>query len=152
MVIYTDNFNKFYVERRDIMAAQRVTFLKANLKDQPGAVLGIMQDLKTKNIALKSLWGFAKRDGEAELNAIAKDTEKLRNAWRYSGLLAEEGTGFFIKGADKTGVLVKSLEALAQANINMKAMLAIALSGKYGTIIWVDPADVEKTAQALGAK
>ena len=131
---------------------QRVTFLKANLKDQPGSVLGIMKDLKSKNIALKSLWGYGKSEGAADLYAIAKDPDKLRDAWKASGVFAEEGTGFFIKGVDKTGVLLKSLEALAQANVNMKALIAIAVSGKYGSIIWVDAMDVEKAAQVLGAK
>jgi hypothetical protein len=132
--------------------AQRLTYIKANLRDQPGVLLGVMQDLKSRNIALKALWGFKKKDGEAELNAIAKDPDKLRDAWKSSGLFAEEGTAFFLKGADKTGVLIKSLEALSEANINIWALNAIAVSGKYGTIIWVDPAEVEKTAQALGAK
>jgi hypothetical protein len=131
---------------------QRVTFLKANLKDQPGTLLGIMKDLKSKNIALKSLWGFGKSEGAADLVAIPKDPDKLRNAWKAAGVLAEEGTGFFITGVDKTGVLLKSLEALAQANVNIKASIAIAVSGKYGSIIWVDAVDVEKAAQALGAK
>ena len=131
---------------------QRVTILKANLKDQPGSVLGIMKDLKSKNIALKSLWGYGKSEGAADLYAIAKDPDKLRDAWKASGVFAEEGTGFFIKGVDKTGVLLKSLEALAQANVSMKALIAIAVSGKYGSIIWVDAMDVEKAAQVLGAK
>jgi hypothetical protein len=111
-----------------------------------------MKDLKSKNIALKSLWGYGKSEGAADLYAIAKDPDKLRDAWKASGVFAEEGTGFFIKGVDKTGVLLKSLEALAQANVSMKALIAIAVSGKYGSIICVDAMDVEKAAQVLGAK
>jgi hypothetical protein len=131
---------------------QRIIFLKANLKDQPGTLLGIMKDLKSKNIVLKSLWGFGKSEGTADLVAIPKDPDKLRVAWKDAGVYEEEGTGFLIKGVDKTGVLLKSLEALAHANVNIKAILAIAVSGSYGSIIWVDALDVEKTAQALGAK
>jgi hypothetical protein len=131
---------------------QRVTFLKANLKDQPGTLLGVMKDLKSKNIALKSLWGYGRSEGTAELFAIAKDPDKLRNAWKATGVFAEEGTGFFIKGVDKTGILLKSLEALAQANVNIKTTNAIAVSGKFGSIICVDAMDVEKAAEVLGAK
>jgi hypothetical protein len=131
---------------------QRVTILKANLKDQPGTLLGIMKDLKSKNIALKCLWGYGKSEGAADLFAIAKNPEKLRNTWKASGVYAEEGTGFFITGVDKTGVLLKSLEALAQANINLKALHAIAVSGKFGSIILIDAMDVEKAAQVLGTK
>lgn len=131
---------------------QRVTFFKANLRNQPGVLLGLMQDLKSRNVALKSLWGFGKSEGDAELYAIAKDPDKLRNAWKATGLLAEEGTGFFLKGVDKTGVLLKSLEALTHASINVRAIIAIAVSGNFGSLIWIDSADVEKAAQALGAK
>ena len=57
-----------------------------------------------------------------------------------------------MKGADKTGALVKSLEAIAQASINIMAIDAIAVSGNYGSIIRVAPPDVDKTATALSAK
>ncbi len=130
------------------MAAQRVIFFKAVLKDQPGTFLHMMHDLKVKNIGLKCILGM----GGSEICAIPKDPEKLRNAWMAAGILAEEGTGFFIKGEDKTGVLLKTLEALAQAGVNMKTLAAIAAGGKYGTLIVVDAEAVEKAALALGAK
>jgi hypothetical protein len=134
------------------MAAQRVTFIKAKVADVPGAVLAILQDLKSKNIALKCLWGFAKREGDSEINAVPKDIEKLRNVWKSAGIYMEEGNALFLKGTDKTGVLIKSLETLSKENISMKALHAIAAGGKYGTIILVDPADLEKAVKALGAK
>jgi prephenate dehydratase len=130
------------------MAAQRVTFFKAVLKDQPGAFLHVMHDLKTKNIGLKCILGT----GGSEVCAIPKDPEKLRSAWQASGILAEEGTGFFLKGQDKTGVLLKTLEALAQAGVNLKTIAATAVGGKYGSLIMVDAEAVEKAAQALSAK
>ena len=131
---------------------QRITFLKVNLKDQPGSLLAVLKDLKAKNIGLKSLWGFGKNDGSSDVYAIPKDVEKLKTVWKASGMQVGEGTGFFFKGTDTTGVLLKDLEALAQANVNMTAILAIAVSGKFGSLIWVNEADVEKAAQALGAK
>jgi len=132
--------------------AQRVTYFKAGLKDQPGALLGIMQDLKSKNISLRSIWGFVKSEGNADLFVIPKDPKKLKSLWTASGLLVEEGTGFFLKGTDKTGALVKTLEVLAKANMNIKAIKGIVVGGKYGVVLWFDAADVEKAAQVLGAK
>ena len=127
---------------------QRVTFLKVTLKDQPGTVLGLMQNLKGKNVSLKSLWGV----GGTDVYAVAKDTEKLQDVLNALGLQSEKGSAFFMKGTDKVGVLLKSLEALSNAGVNMKGIYAIAVSGKYGSLIWVDTADVEKAAEALGAK
>jgi hypothetical protein len=131
---------------------QRVKFLKTNLKDQPGMLLGIMQDLKSKKITLKSLWGFSKQGGDAELVVIAKDIDKIKGTWTSSGMAIEEGTAFFFKGSDKAGALINQLQVLADAQVNIKAINAIAVSGKFGSLVWVDSADVDKVSQALGAK
>ena len=104
---------------------QRVKFLKTNLKDQPGELFRIMQDLKSNNITLKSLWGFSKQGGDAELCIVAKDTEKIKSAWSNSGMSLEEGTAFFLKGTDKAGALLKNLQSLADAKINIKAIRAL---------------------------
>lgn len=132
--------------------AQRVEFLKVSVTEQPGALLGILQNLKGKNISLKALWGFSKTEGTAEVYCIAKDNGKLQDVLNALGLQAEKGTAFFMKGTDKAGVLVKSLEALSNASINIKGIHAIAASGKYGSIVLVNAADVENAAKALGAK
>ena len=130
----------------------RGIYFKAALEDKPGALLKVMQDLKAKNIALAGLWGFGTPQGKAHLYAIPKSPDKLRDAWKASGLLAEEGTGFWIKGADRTGALSKSLEALASAGINIGAIHAIAAGGQFGSFLWVNAADVTKAAGALGVK
>ena len=132
--------------------AQRVKFLKTGLKDQPGALLKVLQELHSKKITLKSLWGFSKSGGESEIFVIAKDTDKIKALWSASGMSVVEGTAFFFKGTDKAGALLKSLQVLADAQVNMKDIIAIAVSGKYGSQVWVDPADVEKAAQALDGK
>ncbi len=135
-----------------MVAIQCVKFLKIGIKDQPGALLSAMQDLKTKSISLKGLWGFSKQGGEADLFVIAKDTDKVKNIWTTSGMAIEEGTAFFLKGTDKAGALLKSLEALANAGVNIIAIMGVAVSGKYGSMLWVDNADIEKATKALGAK
>lgn len=132
--------------------AQRVIYFKASVEDKPGALLAIAKDLKSKNLGLVGLLGYGTAAGHAEDYVIPKNADKLRTAWKASGIAFEEGTGFFLKGADKTGVLVKSLEAIAQAGINIVGISALAVKGQYGAFLWVAQSDVEKTAQALGLK
>lgn len=131
---------------------QRVTYFKANLEDRPGQLLKIMQDLRAKNVNLAGVWGFATSPGSAQVYAVAKKPEKLRNTWKASGLFAEEQTAFFVKGADRTGALLKTLEALANAGVNIVAIDAIAVGGQFGSFIWVNAADVDRAAEVLGAK
>ncbi len=132
--------------------AQRVTYFKINLEDKAGSLLGIAQDLKSKKIGLVGLGGQDIQPGKAEIHLIARNPDKLRNAWKSSGMNFEEGTGFFVKGADRTGVLVATLDALATAGVNIVMSEAMGVDGNYGCFIRVAPADVERTAKALKAK
>ena len=131
---------------------QRVTYFKISLEDKPGSLLAVARDLKAKNVGLIGLRGLDIQAGRAEVTLIARNPDKLRNACKSSGMGFEEATGFFVKGADKTGALVKTLEQLAKAGVNILVSDAMAVSGNYGFFIQVAPADVEKTAAALGAK
>ena len=132
--------------------AQRVTYFKVNLETRPGSLLAIARDLKAKNVGLIGLRGQDIQAGHAEAYLIARNPDKFRNACKSSGMDFEEGTGFFVKGADKTGALIKTLEALGNAGVNIVVSDAMAVSGNYGFFIQVAPADVEKTATALSAK
>lgn len=131
---------------------QRVTYFKINLEDRAGSLLSIAQDLKAKKIGLVGLGAQDVQSGVAEMYLIARNPDKLRNAWNASGMNFEEGTGFFVKGADTTGVLVATLDALAKAGVNIVMSEAMGVGGNYGLFIRVAPADVERTAKALGVK
>jgi prephenate dehydratase len=133
-------------------AAQRVTFFKARIEDRPGTLLAALRDLKTKNLGLTGLWASPGEPGWANLYVVPKNAQKVGEYWRSASLLAEEGIAFFVKGTDKTGVLVKTLEVLEQAGVNLVRTEALAVGGKYGTFLVVAPEDLDRTAKALGAK
>ena len=131
--------------------AKRLTYFKTKIEDKPGALLALAKDLKEKKLDLIALKGIGQA-GQGEILVIAKSPDKLREAWKASGTLVEEGTVFFLSGADATGALVKSLDAVAGAGVNIVATEALAVGGKFGAVLWVSPEDLDKTAQALGAK
>lgn len=129
----------------------RITYFMADLEDKSGSLLKVMQDLKAQNIALAGLWGFSTQKKTGRLYVVPENADELRNVWESAGLLSGEGIGFFITGENRTGVLNESLDALANAGINIDAIDAIAVGGQFGSFIWVDASDVEKTAKALQA-
>jgi len=133
-----------------VAKVKRVTYFMANLEDKPGELLRVMQNLQEKKIGLKGLWGFGTHSGKAQLFVVARKAEKLRSVWQSSGLVAEEGTGFLIKGDDQTGAMIKSLQRLADSGVNIHAVDAIAVKGRYASFLWVQREDVEKAAEALG--
>ena len=127
-----------------------VTYFKAKIEDKPGALLAVAKQLKAKNVGMTALWGYATQMGEAQMYCIPKDVEKFRNFAKTLGMSVEEGNGFFLKGADRTGALLKPLEAVAKAGVNIVALHSLAASGNYGAFLQVAPADIEKTGQVLG--
>jgi hypothetical protein len=126
---------------------QRVTYFKVDIEDKPGALLAVAKDLKSRKVGLVAL-----RALHAEVYLIAKNPERLREALKASSTTFQEGTSFFVRGTDQTGALVKTLEAIAQAGINIQATDAIAVGGKYGSFFQVALGDVERAAKALGAR
>lgn len=132
--------------------AQRATYFKITLEDKPGALLALAKGLKSKKVGLAGLKALPSQPGQSEVYLIVKNPDKLRGALKSLGVIAEEGTSFFVKGADRTGALVSSLEAIAQAGVNIVATDAIAVGGNYGLFFRVAPGDVDKAAKVLGAK
>lgn len=133
-------------------SAKLVTYFRTKMADKPGAVLGLAQSLKAKNIGLTALWGYGTQGGEAVACCLPKQPDKFRAFLKSSGMSAEEGAGVLLRGADKTGALVKTLKAIADAGVNLEAGIAIAAGEKYGAFLQVGAADIQKVASAIGAK
>jgi hypothetical protein len=131
---------------------RRVSYLKARLKDKPGALLNIMQGLKKKNLGLVGLWGYSTFGGKAELYVVANKTAKVKALWRPLRLSVQEGKGFWITGKNQTGALNKCLEALRKSRVNIVGIQAIAVGERYGSFVWVKSNRVGKAARALKAK
>ena len=131
--------------------AKRMTYFKTQIEDKPGALLGLANELKEKNLGLLGLKGVA-QGRHGDVLVIPKNPEKLRAAWKSSGALIEEGVLFFLSGTDSTGALVPSLDALTKAGVNIVAIEAGAVGARFGAFLWVAPGDVEKAAQVLGSE
>jgi len=67
--------------------------------------------------------------------------------------LGKRKTAFLVQGEDHVGALVRILEKLAKAKINMIAMDAVTAGGRrFGAIFWVKPKDVGRASRVLGAR
>ncbi len=133
-------------------SARRVTYFKARIEDKPGAFLAVMKDLKAKNLGLGGGWASPAEPGWTSLYVIPSKPEKVKNFWKSTSLLAEEGTAFFVKGTDRTGALVKTLDAIHRAGVNLNQTVGVAFGGKFGVFFIVAAGDVEKMTKAIGAE
>jgi hypothetical protein len=131
---------------------KRVTYFTTMLEDKPGTGLAFARSLKAKKIGIAAVWAYATQTGQAEVYCIPKDIEKFRVFLKSTGTTTREGSGFLLKGKDKTGALIATLEVLAKAGINVTAVHGISAGGKCGCFLRVADSDIEKAAVVLGTK
>jgi hypothetical protein len=129
-----------------------VDYYYVTVPDTPGEGQRVLSALKASGVNLLAFLGFPE-GGQTQLDLVPEDPEALRRAAEQAGLtLSEAKRAFLIQGDDRVGAVADTLAKLAEANINVTAAAAAgAGSGRYGMILWVAPADVEKAASTLGA-
>jgi hypothetical protein len=129
------------------MAVKLVECLDWPSENRPGELLRITDQLAKAGVNLDALWAYASHTGEPKMAAIAKKPDKLRRALK--GLGATTTRCFCATGKDKAGALVGMLRALAEANINVDCLDALAVGGNYAAIFWVSEADLPKAKRIL---
>jgi hypothetical protein len=83
----------------------------------------------------------------------AKPVEFARGAKKDGLKLGKKKTAFLVQGEDRVGALVRVLDKLAKARINMIAMDAVTAGNRrFGAIFWVRPKDVGRASRLLGAR
>jgi len=133
--------------------ARRVEYYYATIPDRPGEGLKVLSALRSAGVLLLAYHAFPLGGGRAQVDLVAEDTRKLKQAAEAAGVaLTGPKRAFVITGDDRVGAAAEHAKKLADAKINITAVSALgAGSGRYGMIIWVAPADYDKAATALGA-
>ena len=131
---------------------QSVDYYYVTVPDVPGEGQRILSALKDSGVNLLAFLGFPE-SGQSQLDLIPEDPEALKKAAEEAGVtLSEAKRAFLIQGDDRVGAVADAMEKLADANVNVTAAAAAgAGSGRYGMIVWVSAADVQRAAEALGA-
>jgi len=123
------------------------------VSDKAGEGSRLLSGLKKQNVNLLAFCGFPVQGGKAQLDFVPEDPEAFRRAEEALGLKpSERKRALIIQGEDRAGAAAEIYQKLADKAINVTASQAIADGvGRFGMILWVKPADLDKAAKALGA-
>ncbi len=133
---------------------RKVDYYYTTVPNKPGEgapLLGVFKDAGVNFLAIHAFPG----SGEAQVDFLPGDTEAFMAAARKADVkLSDARTAFLIQGDDRVGATADTLASVGSAGINVTAVTSIVsgAGGQYGTLLWVNPEDVDKTATALGAK
>jgi prephenate dehydratase len=108
------------------------------LPDRPGELARLAAMMRQADVNLVGLWGYAEGRDTARFRCIPEHAEHFRDFARSAGLEIEEGKTFYLTGADQPGALVKWLDKIGSAGINLQAIEAVRIHGVFGVFIWAD--------------
>jgi hypothetical protein len=129
-----------------------VDYFKIKAANKPGEGARILGVLRRAGVNLLSFSGFP-RGGKAQLDFIPESSSAFLAAMAGAGIkTGSPKKGFLVQGEDRVGAVADLMMKLGQAKINVTAIDAVSSGeGRYGAILWVKPASVEKAATLLGA-
>ncbi len=128
-------------------------YFKMMVPHKTGQGLKILNHLQKSKVDLLSLLAFPTK-GKAQVDFVPVDAARFtatakKAKWKIKG----PKTCFIINSKDQVGALVPFVTKLTKAKINIRAIAAVSGGAeRCGAILWVDPKNVKKAAEALGAK
>src|SRR5437879_991560 len=132
---------------------RKVVYFSMQVPNRPGVGVEMLRSIAKGKQNLLAFTGFP-NGGKAQVDFVpAKPVEFARGAKKKGVKLGKKKTAFLVQGEDHVGALVRILEKLAKAKINMVAMDAVTGgSRRFGAIFWVKPKDIARTSRLLGAR
>lgn len=129
-----------------------VDYYYVQVPQKTGEGAKVLRALKDAGVNLLAFSGFP-AGRRAQLDFVPADAAVFKtvakaNKWKVVG----PKRGFLIQDDDRVGAVADIVGKLADAKINITAIDAISVDGRYGALCWVAPRDVKKAAQALGSE
>ena len=131
---------------------RKVDYFYVMVPNTAGQGAKVLAGLAEHGVNLLAFSGFPSgRQGQLDL--VPENSATLTRAAKKLKLkLSKKKSGFLLQGSDRPGAMVKTLDSLAQARINVTAVDALATGGRFVAILWVKPKNVAKAAKLLRAK
>jgi len=132
---------------------RKVAYFSMQVPNRPGAGVGMLEAIAKGKVNLLAFTGFP-NGSKAQVDFVPANPGEFARAAKKMGVsLGKSKTAFLVQGEDRVGALVRILDTLAKAKINMTAMDAVtAGKRRFGAIFWVKPKDVARASRLLGAR
>lgn len=126
-----------------------MTIFTIRLKNEPGTLAALAESVSRRGIDIRAVGGGG--IGETGVISIATDNDVItREALRADGIEFIESEAILAEVEDKPGSLARTARALADAGINIQAVLAMASSGGMARLA-IAVGDPAKARQVLGS-
>jgi hypothetical protein len=134
-------------------SVKNVEYWYTIVADKPGESRRLLEFLSEKQVNLIALTAFPLGDGRSQIDLFPAEPEKLMEAAQDAKVsLVGPKMAFLLQGEDRIGALYDYHLKLSNAGINIYACNGVVDgTGRFGYVIWVDPADYDKASEVLRA-
>ena len=132
------------------MSIKLVDCFDWNAPNRPGVLFRHSAELKKRGVNLSGVWCYVS-SGRPRIAAIGRDAGKLGRALRAMKIRARRSKVFYLTGRDKPGALLGPLRKLADARINVTCLDAVAVQGRFGAVLSVNPNAMRRARRLLKA-
>lgn len=133
---------------------RRVQHYTIDVENTIGAGAHVFGLLRDGDVNLVAAWGYVTSGGKGRLELIPDDADGFVAAAKAAGLtIVGPTTAFFVTGEDRRGALAGITDRFAHAGVNIIAAQAVSDGrGRFGAVIFVEAADLQKAATALDSR
>jgi hypothetical protein len=132
--------------------ARKVGNFYVTAPDKSGEGERVLAALRDSGVNLLAFHAFPSGGGKSQLDFVPSDEKAFVDAAKKAKLkISERKTVFLLEGDDKPGAIAELLQKLSAAGTNVTALDAVRAGPRFGALLWVKQADVDKAAKALGA-
>jgi len=130
-------------------AVRLVDYFYVTIPNRPGEGARLLDTLRQERVNLLAFSAFpAARKAQADF--IPEDSGAFRRAVKKAKWkVVWPKKVFLVQGDDRLGACADLIGALAAAKINVIALDAVSVHGRYGAIFWVAPKDVKKAQKVI---
>ena len=128
-----------------------VEYFYVTVPNKPGEGARLLDTLREERVNMLAFSAFpAGRKAQADF--VPEDPAVFRRAakkakWKVVG----PKKAFLVQGDDRVGAIADLVGRLGAAKINVTALDAVSVHGRYGAIFWVAPRDLKKASKIVGA-
>ena len=124
----------------------------ATLRDRPGEGHRFLEHISERAINVVAFTAIPTGAEETQVGIVTDHPDSLLGAAADAGVtLIGPRKAFLIQGDDRVGALHSYHQTLSNAGVNVYSSSGVSSGdGRYGFILWVEPADFDKAFDAFG--
>src|SRR6266699_2830846 len=109
---------------------RKVVYFSMKVPNRPGVGMQILKTITMSKHILLAFTGFP-QGGKAQVDLVpANPVEFAKGAKKHGENLGRRKTAFLVQGEDRVGALLRVLDKLSKAKINMVAMDAVTAGNR----------------------